>query len=60
MAIEDIGRFVVFAVTSLPADEIEWKGFRIEGDRKSTNQLIVRIPSSKESSNWHLGTGVLV
>ncbi|TFK48166.1 NAD-binding protein [Heliocybe sulcata] len=36
----DIGRFVAYVVTQLPREQVEWKTFRIEGDRKSWNEIV--------------------
>lgn len=30
----DIGRYVAYVLTNLPRSKIEWRTFRIEGDRK--------------------------
>jgi hypothetical protein len=30
----DIGRYVAYVLTNLPRSKIEWRVFRIEGDRK--------------------------
>lgn len=30
---EDIGRFVAHVLATLPASKLEWRTFRIEGDR---------------------------
>jgi len=35
----DIGRYVAYVLTNLPRSKIEWRVFRIEGDRKSFNQI---------------------
>jgi len=40
-SIPDIGRFVAHVLTALPKKELEWRTFRIEGDRHSFNSLIV-------------------
>ncbi|KAL5531647.1 hypothetical protein ACEPAG_4524 [Sanghuangporus baumii] len=37
---DDIGRFVAHVLTELPKDKLEWRIFRIEGDRTSLNQII--------------------
>ncbi|KAL5536931.1 hypothetical protein ACEPAF_754 [Sanghuangporus sanghuang] len=36
----DIGRFVAHVLTQLPKEKLEWRIFRIEGDRTSFNQII--------------------
>lgn len=33
-SIPDIGRFVAHVLTALPKKELEWRTFRIEGDRQ--------------------------
>jgi len=35
----DIGRFVSHVLTHLPPDELEWRTFRIEGDRTTMNAI---------------------
>jgi len=35
----DIGRYVAYVLTNLPQSKIEWRVFRIEGDRKTFNQI---------------------
>jgi len=39
-SIPDIGRFVVHVLTALPKNDLEWRTFRIEGDRHSFISLI--------------------
>jgi len=36
----DIGRFVAHVLTALPKKEVEWRKFRIEGDRQTFNSII--------------------
>ncbi|KDQ62723.1 hypothetical protein JAAARDRAFT_190011 [Jaapia argillacea MUCL 33604] len=36
----DIARFISHASTAFPREKIEWRTFRIEGDRKSLNQIV--------------------
>ncbi|KAI0043406.1 NAD-binding protein [Auriscalpium vulgare] len=36
---KDVARFVVYALTTQPPAELEWRTFRIEGDRKTMNEL---------------------
>ncbi|KDQ62725.1 hypothetical protein JAAARDRAFT_190013 [Jaapia argillacea MUCL 33604] len=36
----DIARFISHASTALPREKVEWRTFRIEGDRKSLNQIV--------------------
>ncbi|EPQ56005.1 NAD P-binding protein [Gloeophyllum trabeum ATCC 11539] len=36
----DIARFVAYVLTHLPPDQLQWKIFRIEGDRKTLNELV--------------------
>lgn len=35
----DIGRYLAYVLTNLPRSKIEWRIFRIEGERKSFNQI---------------------
>ncbi|KAI0055616.1 NAD-P-binding protein [Artomyces pyxidatus] len=35
----DVARYLAYVLTTLPAKEIEWRTFRIEGDRKTFNQI---------------------
>jgi len=35
----DIGRYLAHVLTSLPADQLEWRTFRIEGDRTTMNSI---------------------
>jgi len=35
----DVGRYVAYVLTNLPRSKIEWRIFRIEGERKSFNQI---------------------
>jgi len=35
----DIGRFVAYVLTQLKRDQLQWKTFAIEGDRKSSNEI---------------------
>ena len=37
----DLARFVAHALTELPREKIEWRIFRIEGDRKSYLDIVV-------------------
>jgi len=39
-SIPDVARFVAHVLTALPKKELEWRIFRIEGDRHSFNSLI--------------------
>ena len=34
----DIGRYVAYVLTNLPRSKLEWRIFRIEGDRKVRNR----------------------
>ncbi|KAL5492388.1 hypothetical protein ACEPAI_3835 [Sanghuangporus weigelae] len=51
----DIGRFVAYVLTQLPKEKLEWKIFRIEGDRTSFNQIIedYKVRSGKNVSVAH-------
>ena len=35
----DIGRFVAYVLTALPKEKLEWRIFRIEGDRTVSDPL---------------------
>ncbi|TFK48159.1 NAD-binding protein [Heliocybe sulcata] len=46
----DIGRFVAYVLTHLPPSQLEWKAFRIEGDRKSWNEILEKYQSQTGES----------
>ena len=43
---EDVAKFVAFALTTLPREKIEWRLFRIEGDRMVSNSMSSHPPRS--------------
>ncbi|KDQ62724.1 hypothetical protein JAAARDRAFT_171316 [Jaapia argillacea MUCL 33604] len=36
----DVARFISHASTALPREKVEWRTFRIEGDRQTLNQIV--------------------
>ncbi|KZT19870.1 NAD-binding protein [Neolentinus lepideus HHB14362 ss-1] len=36
----DVGRFVAYVLTQLSPDQLQWKSFAVEGDRKSWNEIL--------------------
>ena len=41
----DVARYIGFVFTNLPAEKLEWKVFRLEGDRTvGTTQILVVLP----------------
>jgi len=41
----DISRYVAHVLTSLPREKLEWRAFRIEGERKSLNEIVSEYES---------------